>query len=153
MKKRTKWWVILTIVVLLLAGTVFDYFRSKTVSIEVVSISPETVVADSSIPVDITLRVTKRGKLAVGDDIAALVEGKGSMSANKSRVDENGLVTFRYYPYNYLEGINEAGTVTLVFRDISDSVFIGIPKRIRVDLDVEEPENLGGDTMDSLFGE
>lgn len=153
MKKRTKWWVILAIVVLLLAGTVFDYFRSQTVSIELVSVSPETVVADSSIPVDITLRVSKRGKLAVGDDIAALVEGKGSMSANKARVDENGLVSFRYYPYNYLKGVNEAGTVTLVFLNVSDSVFIGIPKRIRVELDVEKPESLGGNTMGSLFGE
>ena len=49
MKKRTKWWVILAIVVLLSAATVFDYFRSQTVSIELVSVSPETVVADSSI--------------------------------------------------------------------------------------------------------
>ena len=150
MKKKTKWWVLLAIVVLLLAGTVFDYFRSQTVSIELVSVSPETVVADSSVPVDVTLRVSKRGKLAIGDDIAALVEG--SMSANKARVDENGLVTFRYYPYNYLEGVNEPGTVTLVFRNVSDSVFIGVPKRIRVTLDVEKPESLGGNTMDSLFG-
>ena len=152
MKKIAKWLVLLAIVLLLLAGTVFDYCRSQTVSIELVSISPETVLADSSIPVDITLRVSKRGQLAVGDDIAALVEGKGSMSGNKARVDENGLVTFRYYPYTYLEGVNEPGTVTLVFRNVSDSVFIGIPKRIRVELDVEKPESLGGNTMDSLFG-
>ena len=97
--------------------------------------------------------MSKRGKLAVGDDIAALVEGKGSMSANKARVDENGLVTFRYYPYYYLEGVNDAGTVTLVFRNVSDSVFIGIPKRIRIDLNVEKPDSMNGNTMDNLFGE
>ena len=44
MKKIAKWLVLLAIVLLLLAGTVFDYCRSQTVSIELVSISPETVL-------------------------------------------------------------------------------------------------------------
>lgn len=63
MKKHLKKFIVIGVITgVLLLMTLFDYLRAQTVNIEVVSVTPETVVADPNKPVNITLRVTKRGQ-------------------------------------------------------------------------------------------
>ena len=155
MKKHLKKFIVIGVITgVLLLMTLFDYLRAQTVNIEVVSVTPETVVADPNKPVTITLRVTKRGQPAAGDDISALVTGPGNLSGDKVRVQEDGTVSFTYYPYTYLEGVFEEDTTEIKFRDISDSIFIAIQKRETVTLEVKKPtEQSGGMNMNDIFGE
>lgn len=152
--KHKKYIVMGIIVAVLAVMAVFDYVRAQSTDLKVVSITPQTVVADPNVPVDITIKATKRGSLAVGDDITALVKGKGSMSGDKVRVNANGTVTFRYFPYTYMKGVFDESDVQIVFRNISDSVFIAVQKPLTVTLHVKKPDgSSGGMSMGDLFGE
>lgn len=138
----------------LLALAAYDYVRAQDTQIEVLSVSPENVVADPNQPVLITLRVTTHGELAVGDTVSALVKGQGNLSGDKVKVNEDGTVTFKYYPYSYISGMFEESDVTIEFRNISDSVFVAIQKKTVLTLHVEKPEgSSGGMSMGDLFGE
>lgn len=139
---------------ILLALAAYDYARAQDTDIELVSISPATVVADPNQPVLITLRVTKHGELAVGDTVSALVKGQGNLSGDKVKVGEDGTVTFKYYPYTYITGMFEESDVLIEFRNISDSVFIAIQKKTDVTIHVEKPrDGSSGPSMGDLFGE
>lgn len=154
MDKYKKFIVIGIIAVILSGLSLFDFIRAQGTKLEVVSVSPETVTADPNKPVTITLRATKRGSAAVGDDITALVKGNGNLSGDKVRVNQDGTVTFKYYPYSYIAGVFEEKLVKIEFRNISDSVFIAIQKTFTVTLDVEKPnESSGGMNMNDIFGE
>lgn len=155
MKKFLKKLVIVGIIAFIfLCLAAFDYIRSLGTEIELVSITPETIVADPNQSVTLTLKVTKRGKPAVGDDISALVKGQGNLSSDKVRVREDGTVTFTYYPYSYIPGVFEESDETIVFRNVSDSIFIAISKKVSFSFHVEASEgSSAGMTMDDLFGE
>ena len=146
--------VIGIIAAVLLALAAFDYIRAQDTQIELVSISPENVTADPNQPVIITLKVTKHGQLAAGDVVSALVKGQGSLSGDKVKVAEDGTVTFKYYPYSYIPGVFEESDVTIEFRNISDSVFIAIQKKVPVTFHVSKPDSAnGGMNMGDLFGD
>ena len=52
MKKHLKKFIVIGVITgVLLLMTLFDYLRAQTVNIEVVSVTPETVVADPNKPV------------------------------------------------------------------------------------------------------
>ena len=155
MKKFLKKLVIVGIIAFVFAGlATFDYIRSLDTEIELISITPETIVADPNKPVILTLKVTKRGKPAAGDDISALVMGQGNLKSDKVRVSEDGIVAFTYYPYSYIPGVFEENDETIVFRNVSDSIFIAISKKVSFTFHVEAPEGSNaGMTMDNLFGE
>lgn len=139
---------------ILLALAAYDYARAQDTDIEVVSIQPAQVVADPNQPVLITLRATKHGELAVGDTISALVKGQGNLSGDKVKVNEDGTVTFKYYPYTYIAGMFEECDVVIELRNISDSVFIAIQKKVTVTIHVGKPQqSSGGPSMGDLFGE
>ena len=105
-------------------------------------------------PVIITIRATKRGSLAVGDDITALVKGNGNMSGDKVRVNDDGTVTFKYFPYSYMKGVFDESVVEIEFRNISDSVFVAIQKTLTISLDVKKPtESSNNMSMNDIFGE
>jgi len=54
MKKHLKKFIVIGVITgVLLLMTLFDYLRAQTVNIEVVSVTPETVVADPNKPVTI----------------------------------------------------------------------------------------------------
>jgi len=138
----------------ILALTAYDYLRAQDTNIEVVSISPEKIVADPNKPVLITLRVTTHGELAVGDTVSALVKGQGNLSGDKVKVKEDGTVTFKYYPYTYISGVFEESDVVIEFRNISDSVFVAVQKKQAITFHVAKPEgSSGGMNMGDLFGD
>lgn len=147
--------LVLGIVAAVLLGlAAYDYVRAQDTQIEVVSITPEDVVADPNQPVLITLRATAHGKNAAGDTISALVKGQGNLSGDKVKVNDDGTVTFKYYPYTIIPGVFEESDVVIEFRNISDSVFIAIQKKISVVLHVREPDqDDSGMNMGDLFGE
>lgn len=151
LKKLT---VVGIIVVIFLCLVAFDYIRAQDIEIELISITPETVVADPDQSVMLTLKVTKRGKPAAGDDISGLVKGQGNLSSDKVRVGEDGIVVFEYFPYNYIPGVFEESDETIVFRDISDSVFIAIQKKVSFSFHVDVPDgSSNGMKMNDLFGD
>lgn len=142
------------VVAILLALTGYDYFRAQDTDIELVSVSPEKIVADPNQPVLITLRVTVHGKPAVGHTVSALVKGQGNLSGDKVKVGEDGTVTFKYYPYTYISGIFEESDITIEFRNISDSVFVAVQKKTTITLHVGKPDgSSGGMNMGDLFGD
>ncbi len=145
--------VIGIIVGIVLCFAAYDYIRAQDTQIELVSISPENVVADPNQAVTITLKVTAHGEVAEGDVISALLTGQGSLSGSKVKVDENGYVTFKYYPYTYVAGVFDESDVTIEFRNVSDSVFVAIQKRETINFHVGKPESTStGGTMGDLFG-
>lgn len=134
--------------------SLFDYLRSRSVLTELVSITPETVEADPNQAVSITVKTTKHGKPLAGHDISALVVGSGNLKQDQLRTGADGIVTFIYYPYRYLEGMYEDMDVTIIIRDISDSVFIAIQNPLTVTLHVTKPETIKEQkTMEDIFGE
>ena len=145
--------VIGVVAVIFLCLMVYDYTRAQTMEIELISITPEEVVADPDQSVLLTLRVTKRGKPAVGDDVSAIVKGQGNLSSDKVRVGEDGIVEFKYYPYSYIPGVFEESDETIVFRNISDSVFIAIQKKVSITFHVGVPDGSGGMKMEDFFGD
>lgn len=146
--------LLLSIAVLLSAMTLFDYVRSRSISIEVLDITPDEVVADPQKPVTVKLKVKKNGVPVDGHDITCLVMGAGNIKADRLRTDSEGVVEFIYYPYSYLKGINEESQVTLRFKDVSDSILIAVQKPQDVALDVKKPDaSSDGLTIDDIFKE
>ena len=152
--KKFKKFIILGIIVLVLLGLyAFDFARAQDTQIELVSITPKTVVADPNQPVLITLKVSKHGRLAAGDNVTALVKGGGNLSGDKIKVQDDGTVTFKYFPYSYIPGVFEESDVDIEFRNISDSVFIAVQKKKVITLEIKKPNRsgIGGMCMEDLF--
>jgi len=143
---------LLSVAAVIGALTLFDYVRSRSISIEVYEITPQTVVADPHEPVLIKLRVTKNGKSVNNHDITCLVMGGGNVKADRVETDANGIAEFTYYPYSFIPKINEESTVKLLFKDVSDSVFIAVQKEKYIGINVKKPENSGSNTtVDDIF--
>ena len=137
------------------AATLFDYIRSLNISIELVNQEPEVVYADPNGPVNLKLRVTKNGHPVVGHDITGLVVGAGNLRADKITTNADGEVTFLYFPYSYLKGVQEEGDVSIQFRDVSDSILVAVQQVKDVVLEIKKPEQVNGSkhNMNDIFGE
>lgn len=140
---------------LLLMAALYDSVRARSIEIEVVGIEPATVYADPNQPVTLNLRVSKSGEPAAGHDITGLVIGRGNLRIDRIKTDASGEVSFLYFPYAYMQGVQEAGKVAIQFRDISDSIFVAIQQPMEVELDVQKPDRLIGSkhNMNDMFGE
>ncbi|THF84100.1 hypothetical protein [Cohnella fermenti] len=137
------------------AATLFDYVRSLGIDIELSAQEPAVVHADPNVPVRLTLRVTKDGRPVSGHDITGLVVGAGNLRADKATTDADGQVSFEYFPYSYLKGIQEEGRVRIRFKDVSDSIFVAIQQPKDVELNVLKPEQAteSKHNMNDIFGE
>lgn len=98
----------------------FDWLWAKTYDVCVVSVSDEAPRADSSVRVEIVVRVTHFGKPSAGHDIYALPTA-GSMVAYMTVTDEDGYATVVYTPYTET-AFTPARDVTVTIRDQSNSV-------------------------------
>ena len=85
--KNNKIFAILLILIVLFIGMyTFDYLRSKTFHIEIVSISPDSPVADGETPVTIEVLITKNGKPIEGDPLQPTGEaGQGHFLSGHRR--------------------------------------------------------------------
>lgn len=138
MKKRIISIILVLTVIAALTG--YDFYRSKQIVITVENRNSNIV--DSSIEaVELVLCVKSRtGKVIEGHNIYALSIGGGSFKAFYQKTDQNGNVTFLYYPPK-LAGYQDKKDVTLRFRDESNSVFIEIYPSTEYEITIKDFKN------------
>lgn len=142
MKKKLKWAVIVLAGLLAIIG--IDWWRTTQVVLTVESQQPETVYASSDKEVEFVVRVkNKKGAPVTGHNIYALVVGGGSFKTFYEKTDENGCVTFIYYPPQ-MSGYQTERSVTLKFRDESNSIFIEMYPKTEHVIKIIKPEDEGG---------
>lgn len=136
--KSNKIFLALIIVVVLVAAMYgFDYFRAQSFDIEVVSISPESPIADGETPVAITVRLTRFGKPVKDHYMFMISLNGGTMQKNRGQTDENGQIEYVYYPYR-ASVLMPAQTVTLRVYDESNSIFVVVNASLDFDIDLKE---------------
>lgn len=85
-----------------------------------------------------------------GHNIYALAIGGGSFKTFYEKTDENGNVTFVYYPPQ-MAGYQREKTVTLKFRDESNSVFIEMYPCTEYAIELTRPEKSDGMSVDDYL--
>lgn len=133
----------------------FDFIKSKTVTIEVVSISAEPAEATPDKPVDIRVRLCSKNGDGIPDhNLYAITQSGGSFKSYRVKTDANGYATFTYYPYKLLSYQTLTDAIILI-RDESNSVFIEVYPTLELTLDMIPPsESDSGDSgfsNDSIF--
>lgn len=134
----------------------FDFIKSKTVEIQVVSISAEPAEATPDKPVDIQVRLCSKDGEGIADhNLYAITQSGGSFQKYRVKTDADGYATFTYYPYKLLSYQTPTDAIILI-RDESNSVFIEVYPTLELSLKMIEPsESDSGDsgfTNDSIFG-
>ena len=128
---------LIIVMVLISVMYCFDYVRAESFNIEVVSISPEQPVADGETPVQITVRLTRRGQPVEGHYMFMIPTNGGTMQKNRGKTDENGCVDYVYYPYRS-SILMPAKTVTLRVYDESNSIFVIVNAKLDFDIELKE---------------
>lgn len=123
LKQNILFTVILCIAAILGAMYLFDYRRAESYDIEVLEITPERPVADGQTPVEITVKLTKRGKEIEGHSLYMVPKNGGNVEYNRCLTDENGEAKFIYYPYKATV-LMPAKTVEIRVYDESNSIFV-----------------------------
>ena len=136
-----KFWVIVFIVVLIGAASIFDWVRSTTFTLKIVSVTPDPVVATSDASCELVVKLTDRhGNPVEGHEIYGfIISGGGSFSKPRNTTDENGLIVLKFKPQPHDE-FRPATNVRMKIYDESNSVFIMIPTTIYYELNVVAPE-------------
>ena len=149
MKEKLKWVAIVFAVLVVMLG--IDLWRSTQVVLTVESQSAETIYASSEEEVEFLVSVkNKAGKPVVGHNIYALTIGGGSFKTFYEKTDENGYVTFVYYPPQ-MSGYQTEKNVTLKFRDESNSIFIEMYPKTEYVVTLKKPEDVGGMSVDDFL--
>ena len=142
MKKKLKWVTIVLACLLVIIG--IDWWRMTRVVLKVESQNPKTVYASSDEEVEFVVSAKDQsGNPVVGHNIYALVIGGGSFKTFYEKTDENGCVTFIYYPPQ-MGGYQTERNITLKFRDESNSIFIEMYPKTEHVIKVIKPEDEGG---------
>lgn len=142
MKEKLKWVAIVLAVIAVMLG--IDWWRLTQVVLTVESQSAETIYASSEEEVEFVVSVKdKAGKPIAGHNIYALTVGGGSFKTFYEKTDENGHVTFAYYPPQ-MSGYQKEKTITLKFRDESNSIFIEMYPKTEYVVELTKPEDDGG---------
>ena len=153
MKNRYKLLIVVAIGVLI-AGLYFvDVLIADRYDIELVQMTPETVPADGQTSVESTLRVTRNGEVKSGHTLYGLSKNGGGFKSTRLVTDQNGEVTFLYYPY-LKTSLNTLTDVVLKFTDESNSIFVSVPATKEVTVKITEPNQGNGTTIttDDIFG-
>lgn len=117
----------------------FDYLRSKTFHIEIVSISPDSPVADGETPVTIEVLITKNGKPIEGHNLYMFPVNGGTMKQNRVKTDSNGCAIFTYYPYRSTV-LMPAKTINMRCYDEDNSIFVVVNAVTDFDINLRERE-------------
>mgnify|MGYP000365159727 CR=1 FL=1 len=135
-----KFWVIIVLVVLIGFFSVFDWIRSTTFTLKIVSVTPEPVVATSDASCELVVQLTDQsGKPVAGHEIYSyVISGGGSFSKPRNTTDENGMILLKFKPQPHDE-FRPATNVKMKIYDESNSVFIMIPTTIYYELKVVAP--------------
>ncbi len=152
-KSKAKWIAVLTIVAVLVLAYAIDISIRMTYQFEVMSISSDTIVADGKTPVEIEIELTQFGKPKAGHKLMAVATGGGSFKNQILLTDENGRATLIYTPYLATDYV-KAGETELEILDYSNSIFVSVPCKLVLTLDLQMPEGGGGGshTNEDIFG-
>lgn len=116
------------LIVLLAFG--YDYSRSKTFTIELLSMEPVPAIADGQTPVTITVQLKDQQNLPVeGHTLYIVSKNGGKFRAYRQITGQDGTATFTYFSYKYIEGVYELKDVEIEISDESNSVLIEIPTK------------------------
>lgn len=134
----------------------FDFIKSKTVEIQVVSISAEPAEATPDKPVDIQVRLCSNNGEGISDhNLYAITQSGGSFKSYRVKTDADGYATFTYYPYKLLSYQTPTDAIILI-RDESNSVFIEVYPTLELSLKMIAPSESDSDdsgfSNDSIFG-
>jgi len=134
--------IALGIIIAIFAGLyLFDFALSKTYDIEILSITPSgKIIADGKSVVEIKIRLTRGNSAIAGHKIVAVPKDGGSLKNAKILTDQNGEATFQYTPYLSSDYV-EAKPAKIEIYDDNNSIFISVPKRIEIILDLCDSES------------
>lgn len=137
-----KKWIVAAACVALLAGAyVADVIRAKQYEYELVDVSSSKLIADGQSTVRITVKLSKDGKPVEGHTLY-LYASNGTLPAARCVTDVDGLITFKYYPYVYLnDELTPLEDVTIYLQDESNSLFFMVPAEAWYTFPVVKPEN------------
>lgn len=140
--KRKLWLIIVLFVIIAAIGGayIYDVVQSNAYEYELVSVSSKTIVADGLSTVRISVKLSRDGKPVEGHTIY-LYASNGTLPASRCVTDVDGVITFRYYPYVYLnDELTPLEDVTIYLQDESNSVFFMLCAEAEFVFPVEKPE-------------
>ena len=137
-----KLWTIIVLVAVIGCCSVFDWIRSMTFTLEIVSVTPGTVVATSDASCELVVRLTVcNGDLVQGHEICGwIISGGGSFSKPRNTTDSNGTIVLNFKPQPH-DIFRPATNVKMKIYDESNSIFIMIPTTIYYELNVVPPQS------------
>lgn len=133
--KNTKYIVIAVLVLILGCMWIYDSIRVNSYKIELSYIDTMTPVADNSKPVNMKIRITRRGKPQAGHSIFILPLDGGRFAAYRALTDEAGEASFLYHPYSSTS-LLPAKPVRIQAIDESNSTFIEVNAKLVFSLDL-----------------
>ncbi len=138
MKKR---WIVAIVCVALLGGMyAVDAIRATGYEYELIKSTYDTFIADGQSTVRITVKLSKNDKPVEGHTIY-LFASNGTLPTSRCVTDENGEITFRYYPYVYLDDtLTPLEDVTIYLQDESNSLVFMKCAEAEFTFKVEKPE-------------
>lgn len=137
MKKKVL--IILCIALFFGVLALIDTGIAKSYTIEVIDITPEYGITDGKNPVTFTARLTRWGEPIEGHVISVTRLNGGKMNCYKMKTDEQGLVSFEYYPFKTSKYV-PLQDARLLLRNESNSLFIYIPAELEFSIKLVEPE-------------
>ncbi|MBQ9480847.1 MAG: Ig-like domain-containing protein [Clostridia bacterium] len=145
MKKKTLAIIISAAAMILLSAAAYivDFIIARGYRFEVIAASAEEIVADGTSSVKIRVKLSRGGAPVEGHTVY-VVASNGSLPSSRLVTDENGYITFVYYPYLYVnEKVSPLEDVTFKFQDESNSKIFMIPATGEYTMKAVKPDEAG----------
>lgn len=128
-------------VIFILGGLyLIDFIRAQAYDYQMVSAKPACFVLDGCSTVKMKVRLTKHGKPVKGHSIV-IVASNGTLPQSRVTTDGEGIISFKYYPYLYLnDRLTPVEKVVFRFEDESNSLIFTVPAVGIFSFPVEKPE-------------
>lgn len=139
-KLSAKWLAIIIIALIIGLFYLFDWIRSTTYTLKIVSVTPNPVVATSDASCEMVVQLTdSKGNPVEGHEIFCyVIKGGGSFSKPRNTTDKNGQIVLNFKPQPHDE-FRPATNVKIKIYDESNSIFIMVPTTIYYELNVVAP--------------
>ncbi len=134
-------WIVAGVLALALGGAyLYDVAQAKAYEYELVKVSSDSIVADGESTVRISVKLSKNDKPVEGHTIY-IYASNGTLPVSRCVTDVDGMITFRYYPYVYLnDELTPLEDVTVYLQDESNSTFFMVNAEAEFTFPVEKPE-------------
>jgi hypothetical protein len=132
---------------------IFDFARSRLFTISLVEVTPNPIHADGATPVTVRARVTRGGNGVAGHDLFIVSHYGGNFVPYRVTSDENGEVTYLYYPYK-ANSLIPLKDVPIEITDQSNSIFMEVNAKARFIVPaVETQGDVETVTIDSIWSQ